>query len=212
MSDGTTCKVDYVTDQYGLDETVTNHGSVDERLLTRWTGADDKEPDGYRTLTEWFNRRLLKHVYDEHGRETTGRRVTNDHEALTGDDDLLKEEVMDDIQADGIDPESIVGDMVSWSTIRHHLQSCLDGEKVIERSTSNWEAKSVSVAQQVTAEKVNEALSSLSSKGDLPGGKDADVNLQVLLSCPECPTRIPFSDALERGFICRDHLGEVSSS
>lgn len=212
MSDENECKVDSVTIRYDLDETVFSHSSVDERLLTRWTGADDKEAAGYRTLTEWFNRRLLKTVYDEHGRKTTGQRVANDFDALAGDDELLKEEVMDDLRDDGIDPESLMSDMVSWSTMRHHLQTCLDGEKVMERSDSGWEAESVSLAKRVTAEKVSEALSSLSSKGELPGGDEAAIETQVLLSCPMCPTRIPFPDALERGFICRDHLGVAQSS
>lgn len=206
------CKVEFVTERYDLDRTVTRYGTVDERLLTRWTGADEANPDGYRTLTTWFNTRLLKHVYDEHGRETTGRRVQNDYEALTGDDELVREEVLDDLRADGIDADSVDSDMVSWSTMRTHLKGCLGGEKAIRDAETDWERKSVAVAQRVTVSKVDEALRSLDSKGRLPGGSGAAVETQVLLSCPDCPTRIPFADAVERGFVCKDHLSVGSLS
>lgn len=201
------CKVGIVTDRYDLDATETRYGSVDERLVTRWVGADDADPAGYRSLAEWFNRRLLKTVYDEHGRDTTGTRLDSDFEALSSDDDLLAAEVEDDLAADGIDANRVAGDMVSWSAIRTHLRDCLDAEKPDTGPPTDWERESVVVAKHVTRQKVTEALRSLDNKDRLPGGADADVGLQVLLSCPDCPTRIPFTDAIERGFVCETHLG-----
>jgi hypothetical protein len=210
MSDAR-CKVDVVTERHDLDRVGTRYATVDERLLTRWTGADGNEPDGYRTLTAWFNTRLLRHVYDRHGRETTGSRVQRDYEALTGADELVREEVLDGMRADGIDAERVVDDMISWSTMRTHLKECLDGTKATRSAETDWERNSVVVAQQVTASKVDEALRSLDTKGRLPGGTDATVETQVLLSCPNCPTRIPFADAVERGFVCKDHLSTPSA-
>lgn len=207
MNDDAQCKIDIVVDRRDLDATETRYGSVDERLLTRWTGADGREADGYRSLAEWFNKRLLKHVYDQQGRETTGQRLENDYEALTGADDIVREEVMDDLRDDGVDAESVVADMISWSTMRDHLKGCLGGEKPTADATTDWERNSVEVAKRITAGKVEDALRSLDRKGRLPGGAEAEVELQVLLSCPECPTRIPFLDAIDRGFVCSDHLG-----
>jgi len=200
-----TCKIDIVTDRYGLDEFEARYESVDDRLLSRWTSPDGGESAGYRTLTEWFNKRLLKVVYDEHGRDTTGTRIESDYEALTGED-LLREEVMDDLRAEGIDAGRISRDMISWSTMREHLNECLDGEKAVTESESDWERQSIAVAENITRSKVYEALSSLDSRGVLPSGDDADVEIQVLLSCPECPIRIPFDDAMERGYVCQDHF------
>jgi len=199
------CKIEIVSDRYDLDERETRYESVDDRLLTRWTGADGHESSGYRQLTEWFNERLLRTLYDDHGRDTTGNRVESDFEALTGDDDLLREEVRDDLRADGIDVDALQQDMVSWSTMRTHLKSCLDGEKVIRESDSDWERRSVEIAKNVATSKVNEALSSLETDEVLPAGTDAEVEIQVLLSCPECPTRVPFGDAIDRGFVCSEH-------
>lgn len=206
------CKIEILAERYGLNERETRYESLDDRLLTRWTGADRTESAGYRQLMAWFNKQLLRTVYDEHGRDTTGNRVENDYEALTGDDELLREEVRDDLAADGIDADSLQQDFISWSTMRTHLKTCLDGEKVIRESDTDWQRQSVEIAKNITKSKVQEALPSLSDSGRLSGGEDANVEIQVLLSCPECPTRIPFSDALDRGFVCNEHSSAVATS
>lgn len=206
------CKIEVLAERYDLDERETRYESLDDRLLTRWTGADGNESAGYRRLTAWFNKQLLRTAYDEHGRDTTGNRVETDYEALSGDDELLREEVRDDLAADGIDADSLQQDFVSWSTMRTHLKRCLDGEKVARAADTEWQRRSVEIAKNISKSKVHEALPSLSKSGQLAGGADANVEIQVLLSCPECPTRIPFSDALDRGFVCNDHGSPVATS
>jgi hypothetical protein len=205
------CKLDFVADRYGLDEIETRYESLDDRLLSRWTGESGSGPDGYRTLTEWFNKRLLKVVYDEHGRKTTGNRVESDYEALTGSDDLLREELEDNLRADGIDVERYRNDTISWSTMREHLTACLDGRKETGNPGSDWERESVAIATDVTASKVEAALSSLATSETLPDGDRAGVTIQVLLDCPDCQTRIPFEDA-ERGFVCDQHFPTAAST
>lgn len=200
------CKVDIVTERYDLDEYEALYDSVDDRLLSRWTGEHGSSADGYRTLTEWFNRRLLRVVYDEHGRDTTGTRVESDYAVLTGENELLRAEVKDDLRASGIDPEQLLRDMISWSTMRQHLNACLDGEKEVGGAASDWEQRSVDIASKIVESKVEEALSSLDSSGTLPEGSRANVGVQILLSCPDCQTRIPFEDAIDRGYVCKDHV------
>lgn len=206
MSSEHTCKIEILTDRYDFDSMEVQYDSIDSRLLAQWRGDNNLEANGYRTLTEQFNQWLLRCVYDQNGRDTTANRVKNDYDALTGDDELLREEVIDDLHSDGIDAERVLADMISWSTMRTHLQDCLDGEKPTSEPTTDWERETVSVSRHVMANKVEEALRSLNSKGELPGANNADTNIQVLLSCPHCPTRIPFADALDRGFICKEHL------
>jgi DNA-binding transcriptional ArsR family regulator len=206
------CKIEILNERYGLDKRETRYESLNNRLLTRWTGADGNESVGYRQLMAWYNKRLMRTLYDKHGRDTTGNRVENDYEALIGDDDLLREEVLDDLRADGIDADSLLKDLISWSTMRTHLKNCLDGEKVIDRSDTDWEQRSVEIAKNVSKSKVREALPSLSNSGQLAGGKDAEIEIQVLLSCPECPTRIPFGDAVKRGFVCKEHSSAAATS
>lgn len=200
------CKVDTLIEEYALDEVEARFESTDERLLARWTGADGGSAAGYRPLTEWFNRRLLRALYERHGRETLGVRVEADYDVLTGEDDLMREELVDDLATDGIDAAAYLDDTISWSTMRRHLTDCLDGEKEIERSDSGWERETVRIAREHAAGKVREAVSSLASRGDLPGGEEANVDVDVSVSCPVCQVRVPLSDAIARGYICSDHL------
>lgn len=199
------CKVDFVIDRYDVSAPKSGYSSLDEYLVARWTGTEG-ESAGYQQLTEWFNKRLLKHVYEQNGRETIGTRIDSEYRALKGDDELLREEVIDDLGSDGIAAGSLVDDMVSWSTMRRHLKSCLEAEKPTPSSRSDWELESINIARDQTEEKTVAALRSLANKQRLPEAHKANVTVQVKLSCPECPTRIPLEDALARGYVCKDHF------
>lgn len=205
MTGDSECKVDEVIRRYDLDTADPRYESLDEGLLNRWTGSEDRDAAGYRTLTEWFNKRLLRRVFDRHGRETFGDRIDNDYEALTSDDDLVREDAIADLESDGIDGAAVRDDMVSWGTMRTHLQECLDGTKERPTSSSDWERETVAMAQSFATDKVESALSSLSTKGRLAGVEESTVVVQIQLQCDHCPTRVPFDVALERGYVCEKH-------
>ncbi|WP_135537010.1 MULTISPECIES: rod-determining factor RdfA [Halostella] len=199
------CKVDLVVDQYGLESADPAYESIDDGLLARWKGTDDRTQMGYRSLTEWFNKRLLKQVYDEHGRDALGARVDSDYEALRSDDDLVSEEMVESLLADGIDGERVREDMVSYGTMRTHLKDCLDGEKPPQTAETEWERESLEMAREVTREKAERALSSLETKGRIDGVETSTVEVQIQISCGSCPTRVPFEVAAERGYVCEQH-------
>ncbi|MFB6180106.1 MAG: rod-determining factor RdfA [Halorientalis sp.] len=211
MADRKGCKVDRTIDRYELSPPGGQFETLDAYLVARWTGETGGESVGYKGLTDWFNKRLLKHVYERHGRSTLGTRLDSEYDALTGDKELLRGEVVDDLAADGIDAETVQRDMVSWSTMRRHLKECLDAEKQTREATSDWEVQSVEIAKDRLETKTGEALRSLDSKDKLPEATKAAVDIQVKLSCPECPTRVPLEDALNRGYICETHF-ETSDS
>lgn len=204
------CKVDRVVEEYGLEGVDPRHESIHEGLLARWRGDDGHEESGYRTLTGWFNRRLLWRVSVDHGRDTAGGRVEHDYDALTGQDDLRREEVIDSLGADGIDADRLLSDMVSWGTMRTHLTDCLDGEKDADPA-GEWERDSIEMARSFAREKVEDALSSLESRGELDGVDRASVSIQVQVQCEECPTRVPLEVALERGYVCETHARRAKS-
>lgn len=199
------CKLASVADRYGLDAVARDSRTLDEELVARWTGEEGFQEQGYRTLTEWFNRRLLKRVYDRNGRETTGARLDSDYEALVGDDELTRLEVIDDLAAEGIDAEAVRTDMISWSTMRTHLTECLDAEKEPAEATTDWERDTIDIARNHARGKIEEAVSSLGNKGNLAGGASADVAVDVSLECDQCSTSAPLVVALERGYVCGTH-------
>ncbi|MDS0293824.1 rod-determining factor RdfA [Halogeometricum luteum] len=206
------CKVDVAADRFDLNAPTARYDSLDAYLLARWTGADGAESEGYKSLTDWFNRRLLKRVYELEGRDATSVRAESEYEALTGEDDVRRDEVAADLRADGIDAEELRRAMVSWSTMRRHLNGCLDGEKPERTATTDWERESVRVAADRVREKVRSALTSLVGKGRLADGEGVGVDVQVKLSCPECPARVPLEDALDRGYVCREHAAGVDDA
>ena len=205
MASETSCKIDGAIERYGLESADPIYDSIDEGLLARWTGASKRTAMGYRSLTEWFNKRLLKTVYDEHGRETLGARLDSDYEVLIGDDDLVGDEVVESLRADGIDSDQLKQDLVSWGTMRTHLQECLDGHKESQTASTNWEEESIQKVIEVAEEKTETALSALANKEMLAGGETAGIEVQIQLSCQSCPTRVPFDVALERGYVCEEH-------
>lgn len=199
------CKVEVVADGYDLQPAGDRYGSLDQYLLARWTGDDGRDPVGYRTLADEFNRRLLKRVYDRHGREVLGARLESDYETLTGEDDLQRAELVDHLADGGVDAERVRRDMISRGTMATHLKDCLDGEKTSPEAATNWEGRSIEIATDHARGKVEEAVSSLASKGALPADRIPEVTLQVQLGCQSCQTRVPLTIALERGYVCEAH-------
>lgn len=203
------CKVGAAVEEY---EVPVPAGStdVDEFLIERWTGAGDHTAVGYRTLTDWFNRRLLRSVYLANDRSATETRIEGEYEALIGDDEIRRDEVLADLQADGIDGGALASSLVSRSTMDRHLRECLGAVKPTSGSDSagDWEREKVEYGRGVFRDGIAEALSSLANKGRLPGADDATVEVPVLLACPECATQVRLRTALERGYVCAEHLGE----
>lgn len=201
----TRCKVDDGVEDYGLQAPGTELDSIHDYLAARWTGAEGYRSVGYRQLADWFNRQLLRRVYDEHGRSTTGTRLDSEYGALTGDDDLVREEVVADLAATGIDAEAVVDDMVSPRTMHRHLTGCLDAEKSPQEAETDWERASVERAREQLEEKVAKAASALASKEALLGADAADIDVRIYLACPECATRVTLETGRRQGYVCEVH-------
>jgi len=202
------CKVGEVIDGYELHESVVG-GAIDDYLVARWRGERDYAETGLRPLADWFNRNLLRTVYAEEGRTATKTRIESEYETLTDGDGVRRGEVLDDLRADGIDGGTVVDDFVSASTIYRHFRDCLDESK--ESGTtgadSDWERDKVAYARETARRNAAEAIRSLDNKDRITNAGDADVEVPVFLSCPVCSTRVRFGTALNRGYVCRDHLG-----
>ncbi|WP_179204635.1 rod-determining factor RdfA [Halobacterium hubeiense] len=206
MADADRCKIDALIERYDFDAPSQDYESLNGYLLDRWTEGGD----GYGTLTARFNKRLLQHVYETHGRDTLETRLNSEYETLRGDDEILRRELMDDLVADGIDADQLVEEFVSRSTMRRHLKNCLNGQKKTPSAETNWERESIEIALSRAKEKTSEALRSLHSKGEFVDVADVDVTVTV--GCSECPTRIPLREALARGYVCETHHSAPDSS
>jgi hypothetical protein len=188
--------------------------SIDEYLVARWLGKGDYPAVGVRKLADWFNKKVLRDAYTEAGRNVTDIRIESEYDVLSSNDHLKRAEVIDDLASDGIDGERLADDFVSRSTMRRHLRNCLDARKDGSEndtpSDSNWEVEQVRYGTEKLQDSVREAVASLDNKGRLPGGDEAEVEVPVLLSCPECSTQVRLETALNRGYVCKSHLGPSS--
>lgn len=204
------CKVGTAIDSYALEDRVVG-GDIDDYLVARWLGEGTYQETGLRPLTDWFNRNILKSVYADHGRTATTSRIESAYEALTGEDDIRRGEVVDDLRADDIDAEGLLEDFVSTSTLYRHLRECLEAEKPASDAppdpASDWERDTVAYARETAREKAREAVRSLDNKGRVTAASEADLAVPVVLRCPDCSTQVEFEAALERGYVCREHLG-----
>jgi len=199
------CKVDSLVERHGLTVPDPEYDSVDEYLVTRWTGDDGRSAEGYKAITEWFNKRLLRRIYETHGRDTVSIHLDREYETIVGDDDIDRDELAADLSTDGLDIDELADELVSWSTMRHHLKGCLEAEKTTESASTDWQMNTVAMAKERAVEKTRSVLSSLDSSGRLPEAERAEVEVQVKLSCPDCSVRVPFENAVERGYVCETH-------
>lgn len=202
------CKVDSLIDQYNLTVPDPMYESVDDYLAARWTGTDGRSPQGYKTLTEWFNKRVLKHIFEEHGRSTVSIHLDREYDVIVDGGDIQRAELAADLESDALDIDELQKTLVSTGTIRNHLNDCLAVEKEPQSKTegSDWRMDDIQTAKQLANSKTRTVLPGLASTGKLPGADQAGITVEIKLSCPDCSTRVPIEDAIERGYICKAHL------
>lgn len=206
----TCCKVGKAIQVHDLDSGV-REDDTNEHLVARWIGSDDYTEEGYRSLAKWFNKRIMHDVYLDAGRSVSETRIDADYDALNADEQSVREDIADDLRVDGIDVNALEGDFVSRATMRRHLTDCLGAEKERKPATTDWELEKIEHGRTHFHKSVSSAIQSLANKDELPGGNQANVETPIVLSCPECTARIELETALSRGYVCREHLGEVST-
>ncbi|MFC5368927.1 rod-determining factor RdfA [Salinirubrum litoreum] len=211
MGEDYCCKVDRVVDEYDLRAPRQFDGDHDEYLVAKWTGTGRQEPTGVRPLTAWLNKQILRTVYRRHDRSDTDVRIDAEYEAVVGDDVAAHERaaVVADLEADGIDPEVLASDCIGKSTLDRHLKTCLEASKAATSGATDgrWEDDAVAYARSSFQDRVETALASLDDDDRLPGAADAELTTPILLGCPQCATRVKLDTALDRGYVCADHLG-----
>jgi len=206
------CKIGRIADKYDVTPSVVG-GDIDEGLLDRWLGRHGHPEMAVRSLVTWFNLKVLKKAYSDANREATEARVRTDYNPLTSnEDDDLQWDIERSLKEDGIDPDKLKMDFISSSTLHRHFKNCLNEKKGRKEAETDWEKTKVAFSKEKAADQIEGALQSWDNKNELPGGKEANVEIGVRLSCPVCSTSVPLSVALQRGYICEDHLGASEES
>lgn len=187
------CKVCRVLGERGLEH-------YDERLLMEWRG-DGTQRKGYRQLARWLNVTLLRREMDKAGLPTLGEEAESKYERLRGDD-ANAAEIANVLEREGVDVEGLRADFVSYGVVRTHITDCLD-ETYEPGESSEWETDAIDIARDHARGKISEAVRSLVNKGDIEGGDDVEIHLDVELECRSCQTRVLLRRALRRGQVCQ---------
>ncbi|WP_336000754.1 rod-determining factor RdfA [Halorientalis halophila] len=192
------CKVCRILDERDMER-------YERRLVDQWQ-ADAAQRKGYRQLAEWLNTMMLRREMDRAGLSTLGNEPESKYERLTGDDETVAAEVRRDLRGEGIDVDELDADFVSYGVVRTHLTDCLGLERDVE--ATDWEADAIEYTREHATGKLEDAVRSLVSKGNLAACGDVEVHVSFEVECEECHTQVPVERALRRGYITRDALEE----
>jgi len=200
--------VDRIRDAHDLSPPARFDGDLDAYLVARWTGEGETDPAGVRTLSEWFNKQVLKAIYRDHGRSDSTVRLDSDYQVLHDGDvpDHERAELRSELAEDGIDGQDTIKQFIGKSTLSRHLKECLDASKETPAAETEWEIDRVRIATNTYRSHLESALQSLGNKGRISGVDEAALHVQSYLSCPECPTRVSVEQAYEQGYVCAEHL------
>jgi hypothetical protein len=207
------CKVGRIIHKHNLNDTLLDQQSINEELEVRWLGENGYPEIGTRELSRWINQKIIRQVYTENGREAVSLDIESDYEALSDEDHSNHEQLVNKLDASGIDVNELLEDLIPTATLYRHLTGCLDLDKnsTADASNSDTWKNQVDFALDTVEENVGKALRSLESNGELPNATDADFSAQIILNCPECTTQVPLQRAVKRGYVCEDHMSESGS-
>ncbi|WP_135305601.1 rod-determining factor RdfA [Haloarcula amylovorans] len=186
---GTTCKVDRVAKKRGLTE-------LDDELRKRWADGDS-----LRDLERYCNESILRSAMHAAGMNTLDGEAANLYRLFT-DDDVGPSKRIDAkfrLQRNGLDPETLAGDFVSYQTVRTHLNDCLDVTTARDSTLSVDSARTTVLKLVSRTESVtNQTITRLAGQGSLTIPSPS-VTLSLRVACSECGDEYTFTGLLERG-------------
>ncbi|MFD1514358.1 rod-determining factor RdfA [Halomarina rubra] len=186
------CKVCRVLEAY-------DSGHYDDRLVEQWT-APKAERKGYRQLARWLNVALLRQEMDQVGLSTLGGEVESKYDRLQ-EGGATAAELRQQLANEGVRIEELTDDFVSYGVVRTHLVDCLGATREEPEPTA-WETDAIDISVERARQKLEEAVSSLRTKGSLSGGEDVIVHVDAEVECETCQRRVPLGRAVRRGYIC----------
>lgn len=186
---GSGCKVDKVAEKRALT-------TIDDRLADRW-----RDGESLRDLEAFFNETVLRAAMTAAGMETIDGEPSNLYRLLTDDAVTAGKRVDAEsrLRRNGVSPDAVTDDFVSYQTVRTHLNDCLDVATTRESTLTVADArgtvhKLVSRTESVTLRTIERLC-----------GQDAlsitapSVTVSVRVACSECNDEYTFSGFLSEG-------------
>jgi hypothetical protein len=172
------CKVERVAHKYGLSR-------LDERVLRR----REQEGASLRKLEAYINQRILRAAMEGAGMRVLEGDAENYHRILTEDDAsrTAEQQVRRELEQEGVPVEEVLSDMVSYQTVRAHLNDCLDTDTSKDDAPPDPEqAESTFRGLQTRAENVVEKALNRFRKHDVIDIGSPHVNVIINVTCGDC--------------------------
>jgi hypothetical protein len=180
------CKIDRVIEARGLTD-------IEERLRTQWADGES-----LRELEQFFNEAVLRTTMTSAGMETIDGESSNLYRLLT-DDEVTSGKRVDAesrLRRNGVDPDAVTDDFVSYQTVRTHLNDCLGIQTTRESTLTVVEARNtvhklVSRVESVTLRTIERLCRQDTLEIAAPS-----VTVSVRVACSECNDEYTFSTLL----------------
>lgn len=186
-------KVQRVGEKYALDE-------LDDELIERYTR--DSDPLSLRDLAAYCNQRILEAAMIESGMRPLEGEVENLYELLTEEDVSagMRSQARTRLESHDVNIDEVTDDFVSYQTIRRYLENHLNVQR---QQPTDEERKQSRIDRIFSLESrlntvTEETLDQLQRDHDLTLG-EADVLINVTVSCPDCGTYASVRELLEDG-------------
>ncbi|WP_435180456.1 rod-determining factor RdfA [Halorussus sp. AFM4] len=169
--------MDYITEKYDLQ-------NADDRIIRK----REREDASLRALETYLNRWVLRREMVEQGMNVLDGEAANYHRLLS-DDEVLKANTAAarrELESAGIDVDEVLGDFVSYQTVRKHLNECLDKDTSEEYTPDLDEGFDTIEAllqrvKSVTARTINRFR-----RHDVASIGEVDIIVSVKLRCGDC--------------------------
>lgn len=116
-------------DEYDLSPGIIG-GDLNEYLKARWLGKNEFEGDeSISQITDWFNKLLLKTVYENNNRHVKAGRLELEYDILTGDDEFKKAQLLQSLENQGIDGEELISNIISATVMHSYLNECIEADE-----------------------------------------------------------------------------------
>jgi hypothetical protein len=177
---------------------------------------DDNGP-GLRQLAKQFNVWIIESALLDVGNPSLKGEAELLHKLLTYDEveDSERTRAKQRLERQGIDPDALKDDFVSYRTIDRHFKNCSERRRSASRPSisPNKALDRVNALkrrlEQVTEKSIQEV--SQHTDREMTGG-DIDVLVQVTVVCPDCNDRLSLRDLFDDGCRCVDCSDKSSTS
>ena len=172
-----------------------------QELEARWT-ADGDERMSLRALADLFNERLIERALLDAGMSALEADVGTAYESLAGDDVStgVRTETRDRLERNGVDPDELESDFVTYQAIRTYLREHrgAEYEPVSDAEKVEKDLETIQRLVTRTLSVIEDRLEKLRDTDRIAIG-EFEVVLTPRVLCQECGTQQSVPDLLRRG-------------